>query len=74
MHIDVSEGEQGGCHAVQFILKSCAFFLELANYRLHQCFLACINPITRNLALRKFLRKIPVSQRQIAISRAILGW
>jgi len=23
---------------VQFILKSCAFLLELANYRLHQCF------------------------------------
>jgi hypothetical protein len=38
MHVDVPEGDQGGCYAVQFILKSRAFLLELADYRLHQCF------------------------------------
>ena len=38
MHVDIPEGDQGGCYAVQFILKSRAFFLELADYRLHQCF------------------------------------
>jgi len=38
MHVDVPEGNQGGCHAVQFILESRAFLLELADYRLHQCF------------------------------------
>jgi hypothetical protein len=26
------------CYAVQFVLKSRAFLLELADYRLHQCF------------------------------------
>ena len=25
MHVDLPEGGQGGCYAVQFILKSCAF-------------------------------------------------
>jgi hypothetical protein len=38
MHVDVPEGNQAGCYAVQFILKSRAFLLELADYRLHQCF------------------------------------
>ncbi len=38
MHVDVPEGDQGVCYAVQFILKSRAFLLELADYRLHQCF------------------------------------
>ena len=38
MQVDVSESGQGGCHAVQFILKSFSFLLELADYRLHQCF------------------------------------
>ena len=38
MHVDVSESGQGGCNAVQFILKSFAFLLEFADYRLHQCF------------------------------------
>jgi hypothetical protein len=37
MQVDVSESGQGSCHAVQFILKPFSFFLELANYRLHQC-------------------------------------
>jgi len=37
-HEDVPKGGQGGGYAVQFILKSCAFLLEFANYRLHQCF------------------------------------
>ena len=38
VHVDVSESGQGGCNAVQFILKSFAFLLEFADYRLHQCF------------------------------------
>ena len=38
MHVDVSESGQGSYHAVQFILKSFSFLLELAYYRLHQCF------------------------------------
>ena len=38
MHINVSESGQGGCNAVQFILKSFAFLLEFADYRLHQSF------------------------------------
>ena len=38
MHVNLPEGGQGGGYAVQFVLKSGAFFLELANYRLHQCF------------------------------------
>ena len=38
MHVDVSESGQGGCNAVQFILKAFSFLLELAYYRLHQCF------------------------------------
>jgi hypothetical protein len=38
MHVDVSESGQGGCNAVQFILKSFAFLLEFADYRLHQGF------------------------------------
>jgi len=39
MHVNVSESGQGGCHTVQFILKSFAFLLEFADYRMHQCFL-----------------------------------
>jgi hypothetical protein len=35
MHVDVSESGQGGCDAVQFILKSFSFLLEFADYRLH---------------------------------------
>jgi len=38
MQVDVSESGQGDCNAVQFILKSFAFLLEFADYRLHQCF------------------------------------
>ena len=38
MHVDVPEGDQGGCYAVQFILKSRTFLLELTDYRLHQAF------------------------------------
>jgi hypothetical protein len=37
MQVDVSESGQGSCYAVQFILKSRAFLLELTDYRLHQC-------------------------------------
>jgi hypothetical protein len=36
MQIDFPEGGQGVCYAVQFVLKSRAFLLELADYRLHQ--------------------------------------
>src|ERR1700732_264298 len=38
MDVDVSENGQRSCHAVQFIPKSLSFLLELADYRLHQCF------------------------------------
>jgi len=38
VHINLTEGSQGGGDAVQFILKAQAFFLELANDRLHQRF------------------------------------
>jgi hypothetical protein len=38
MHVDIPEGDQGVCYAVQFILQSRAFLLEFADYRLHQCF------------------------------------
>src|SRR5438876_6323955 len=38
VNVDLPEGGQGGGYAVQFILESCAFFLELASYRLQQCF------------------------------------
>jgi len=35
LQVHPSEGGQSSCYAVQFIFKSLAFFLELANYRLH---------------------------------------
>jgi len=35
--VDFPERCEGRCYAVQFILKSLAFLLELAHYRLHQC-------------------------------------
>src|ERR1019366_7268118 len=38
IHVDLPEGGQGGCHAVQLILKSLSFLLEFADYGLHQCF------------------------------------
>ena len=38
LHVDFPKGSEGGAYAVQFILKSCAFLLELADYGLHQCF------------------------------------
>jgi len=38
MHVDVPEVGQGGCYVVQFTLKSRAFLLEFADYRLHHCF------------------------------------
>jgi len=38
MHVDASESGEGGCHAVQFVLKSFSFLLEFADYRLHQCY------------------------------------
>jgi hypothetical protein len=44
----VPEGSQGSRYAVEFILKSRAFFLELTDYRLHQCFGHGGNPITRD--------------------------
>jgi hypothetical protein len=38
MQVDIPESGQGSGYPVQFVLKSCAFPLELANYDLHQCF------------------------------------
>jgi hypothetical protein len=37
VQIDIPEGGQGVCYTVQFVFKSRAFLLELADYRLHQC-------------------------------------
>jgi len=37
VQIDFPEGGQSGGYAVKFVLKSRAFLLELADYRLHQC-------------------------------------
>jgi hypothetical protein len=37
-HVGVPEGGQDACYAMQFILKSRAFPLELADYGLHPCF------------------------------------
>jgi len=37
LQIDFPECCEGSGYAVQFILKSRAFLLELTNYRLHQC-------------------------------------
>ena len=55
MHVGVPEGGQGGGYAVQFILKSRAFPLELADYRLHQCFW---HEAILSLATRQFLRTV----------------
>lgn len=38
LHVDSPKSSQGSCYAVQFILKSLAFPLELANYSLDKCF------------------------------------
>ena len=38
MKVDRPEGCQGSRYAVEFIFQSRAFFLELTDYRLHQCF------------------------------------
>src|ERR1700674_765121 len=35
--VDFPECRECGAYAVQFILKSSAFLLELTDYRLHQC-------------------------------------
>jgi hypothetical protein len=37
MQVDFPECCEGGRDAVQFILKSSAFLLEVTDYRLHQC-------------------------------------
>jgi hypothetical protein len=72
MHVGLPEGGQGGCHAVQFILKSGSFLLELANYRLHQCSWheSILSPAScsRDGSRRKFLVRLdPTSNIHIAL-------
>ena len=74
MHVDVPEGNQAGCYAVQFILKSPAFLLELADYRLHQCFW---HEAILSLAnwTKTFLRKVLPREKpvKVPVPRSMVG-